>query len=177
MGPKRRRSSSSFKKASEPRIEIPTDKDELEDANRSDAENDGEELSESKSRTQLCGTCEVMTSYKLGRLLTRDGAWHYGKLELEDSAKSGCNSCVLLWAEASGPGDWGQAPPWNYWDRVVREPVVNAMNAQEVPIIEPYEPDLPIQPAAVFVGQNKLDNLRFQRPNSNEQSFPAIERR
>jgi len=177
MAPKRKRSGSSFEEADAAKVEKQVAKDQLENALHINAKNDEEE---SENSTQLCKKCENMTKDgDVADILTSlSGYLHYSKLGLENSAKRGCESCILLWAETSGPGDWGL--PW-YVEGVggYDKGRVNAINALGVPIITPLPSQRPsnepLQAADIFVGQNKLDSLRFQRPSSNEHSFPAIE--
>jgi hypothetical protein len=172
MAPKRKRSGSSFHEPDEARIEKQVTKGELENVHQNDAESDGEELRDSKNISQLCEKCEEMTydtmEYGPEELTSLTGFLHHSKLQLEEIAQRGCKSCVLLWAEASGPGDWGQE---HAYGAVIRNASMTAINALGVPFVS-QQPD---QPDLVPVGRNKLDSLRFKRPNSNEQSFPDIE--
>lgn len=129
-----------------------------------DEEDDAKGLRESKKIGQLCEICESMT---IERLTSHAGFWHHNKPQLEDSANRGCTSCVLLWAGVPGPDDWGRRGG-------VGNANMTAINARGALIATRWRYEEPIQLDRVFVGQNKLDGLQFQRPNSDEQSFPAI---
>lgn len=58
---------------------------------------------------------------------------------------------------------------------VYQNAAIMAINALGVPITKPFVYQQPLQLDRLLIGQNKLDSLRFKRPNSNEQSFPDIE--